>query len=152
MSDKAGQRGFRLKSALEADGATMLGVTFDMRCNLEGFELPTSVVLMAEVGFKPRAMARIDINGSRHENRPAICGVWQHLDAGPTHFHDPRLHASIPMKDLFDGTYGDLPVARPIRDMPLNFAEAMEKCAELLHIEDLAKIEEPQWQPRQFLF
>ena len=36
--------------------------------------------------------------------------------------------------------------------MPGAYSEAMEKCGELLHIENLGEIEEPQWQPRRFPF
>lgn len=105
---------------------------------------------MADITGKPKAMARIDINGSRHENTKAVCGEWRGSDAGRTHFHDTRLHSAIPITDLFNGKYGDLPVARPINDMPSEFFKAMEKCGELLHIENLGEVEEPKWQPRQF--
>jgi len=147
---KNGQRGLKLKAALRDDYATIGGVTLELGCHVEGFHLPSRVVMMAEIGNKPRAMARIDINGSRHENRYAICGEWQFLDAGMTHFHDTRLHLGIAFSELFDGTYGDLPVARPIDNISENFLVALEKCGELLNIDNLGEIEEPQWQPRQF--
>ncbi len=150
--EKPGERGFKIKSALNADSATLAGVSVEIRCQSEGFELPSTVVLMAEINTKPRAIARIDINGSLHENLKAVCGDWQNKPAGRTHFHDTRLHRLIPLEELFDGTHGDLPVARPIDDMPSEFSKAMEKCGKLLHIEDLGEVEEPQWQPRQLPF
>lgn len=140
-----------MKSALIFKGATILGVSIEIRCSVEGFDLPTSVVLMAEIDRKAKAFARIDINGSPHENRPAVCGAWQHKDAGRTHFHDTELHANVPFDVLFNQG-NDLPIARPIGYMPTDFSAAMEKCGELLHIEDLGEVEEPQWQPRQFPF
>lgn len=96
-------------------------------------------------------MARIDINGSRHENRHVICGDWHLMDAGGTHFHDTLLHSGLEIEKLFNGIW-DLPVARPIGDMPKDFSGAMEKCGELLHIENLNEIEEPQWQPKRLLW
>lgn len=148
---KGGQRGVKLKSSLQVASAALPGITIEIGCNIEGFELPSRVVLMAEIDRGARPMARIDINGSRHENPHAICGEWQHIDAGKTHFHDTRLHVTLTIEELFNGIW-DLPVARPIPDMPTDFAKAMEKCGELLHIENLGEIEEPQWQPRQFPF
>jgi hypothetical protein len=150
--EKSGQRGLKLKAPLQSESAALRGVTLEVGCHNESFELPSRVVLMVEFKGRSRAMARIDINGSKHENPKAICGEWHQKDAGRTHFHDTRLHNSIQIADLLSGTYGDLPVARPINDMPNEFSKAMEKCGELLHIENLGEIEEPQWQPRQFPF
>lgn len=152
LPEKRGQRGFKLKSALFADSATLAGVTLEIRCNSEGFELPSAVVLMAEIYRKPHAIARIDINGPPHPNAKAVCGDLQNKNAGSTHFHDTRLHSRVPFQELFDGTHGNLPVARPIDDMPSEFSKAMEKCGKLLHIEDLGEVEEPQWQPKQLPF
>jgi hypothetical protein len=150
--EKSGQRGLKLKSSLQSQSAALRGVTLEVGCHNESFELPSRVVLMVEFKGRSHAMARIDINGSRHENPKAICGEWQHVDAGLTHFHDTRLHRDIPIAEMFSDKYPNLPVARPINDMPNDFSKAMEKCGELLHIENLGEIEEPQWQPRQFLF
>ena len=147
---KHGQRGFKLKSALLADGATIQGVTLEIGCAMEGFSLPSHVVLMAEINKKARAMARVDINGSPHPNLRAVCGEFQLVDAGTTHFHDTRLHAALTIAELFNDPRLDLPIARPINDMPKEFSKAMEKCGELLHIDNLGEVEEPQWQPRQF--
>lgn len=44
----------------------------------------------------------------------------------------------------------DLPVARPIDEMPEDFTGAMVKCGRLLNIDNLTEIEEPQWQPKRF--
>jgi len=148
---KNGLRGLRLRASLQDEAAAIRGVSIEIGCNIEGFDLPVRVVLLAEVKNKPRAMARIDINGSRHENLKAICGDLQFLDAGLTHFHDPRLHRGLTIEQLFNGDW-DLPVARQIDDMPEKFPEAMEKCGELLHIENLREIEEPQWQPKLLPF
>lgn len=104
---------------------------------------------MAEIDQKPRAMARIDINGSRHVNRHAICQEWLNCDAGRTHFHDTQLHLGMSIEELFFSGW-DLPVARPIDDMPEDFTEAMAECGKLLNIDNLTEIEEPQWQPRRF--
>ncbi len=150
--DKLIERYFKLKTALVSDSATLAGVTMEVRCRSEGFELPSTIVLMAEIRTKSRAIARIDINGPPHSNAKDVCGELRHNDAGPTHFHDTRLHRMIPFEALFDGTYGDLPIARPIDDMPSEFSKAMEKCGNLLHIEDLGEVEEPQWQPKQLPF
>jgi hypothetical protein len=147
-----GNRGFKLQATLSDENSTILGVKFEIGCSSQGFELPSRVVLMAEINGKPRAMARIDINGSRHENTKSICGEWQHKDAGRTHFHDTRLHLGLSIDALFSGDFGDLPVAKPIHDMPEDFSQAMEKCGILLNIENMAEIDEPKWQPRQFLF
>lgn len=147
-----GNRGFKLQATLRDDSSTILGVKLEIGCSTEGFDLPSRIVLMAEINRKPRAMARIDINGSRHENTKAICGDWQHIDAGRTHFHDTELHIDLSIEALFSGAFGDLPVARPIHDMPEDFPKAMEKCGKLLHIENMREIEEPKWQPRQFPF
>lgn len=122
-----------------------------MSCSPEGFSLPLYVVLLAELKRKAHAIARIDINGQRHENRLAVCGEMQFADAGCTHFHDTKLHIGIPIEQLFSGNW-DLPIARPIGDMPKDFCKAMEKCGELLHIENLKEVEEPQWQPRRVPF
>lgn len=148
---KNGQRGLKMKASLRNESATILGVSLEIGCSNEGFDLPFKVVMMAEINNKPRAMARIDINGSRHENRHAICGELHLLDAGRTHFHDTRLHADLSIEQLFNGNW-DLPVARPIDDMPEDFSEAMEKCGKLMHIGNLREIEEPKWQPRRFPF
>lgn len=86
-----------------------------------------SVVLLAEIEGKPRAIARIDVNGGRHESRDRICGDLQHDDAGTTHFHDTRLHRDIAIGELFSGRLGDLPIARPISDIPDDLSEVMEK-------------------------
>ncbi len=148
---KHGQRGLKMKTSLRDESAALRGITLEIGCSTEGFDLPVSVVLMAEFKNKPRAMARIDLNGQRHENRLSICGEWQFQDAGRTHFHDTRQHLGIPIEQLFSGNW-DLPVAQPIGDMPKDFSKAMEKCGELLHIENLDEVEEPQWQPRRFPF
>lgn len=151
MPGKHGQRGLKLKVSLKDEIAALAGIALEIRCQDEGFHLPSSVVMMAEFQRKPRAMARIDINGSRHENRHAVCGNLQFVDAGATHFHDTMLHSNVPIEELFDGLW-DLPVARPIYDMPEDFSGAMEKCGELLHIGNLREVEEPQWQPRRLPF
>jgi hypothetical protein len=149
---KHGQRQLTLRASLSDGVATIQGVSLRAGCTLEGFDLPFHVTLLAEFGGKPRAFARIDINGQRHENRLAVCESMQFMDAGRTHFHDTRLHSSVEIGVLFGGNVGDLPVARPLGDMPNKFSEVMEKCGELLHIVNLTEIEEPQWQPRQFPF
>jgi hypothetical protein len=110
------------------------------------------LALLAEFKGKPCAFARIDINGQQHINRHAICGDLQFEDAGGTHFHDTLLHCDLDIDQLFGPDFANLPVARPISDMPSDFSKAMEKCGEMLHIENLTEIEEPQWQPRQFSF
>lgn len=146
----ASQRKLRLRATLQTQNAAIRGVTLEIGCYAEGFGLPCSVVLMAQILGKFRAIARIDMNGPSHLNTHAYCEQWQHTDAGKTHFHDTRLHRHIPFTDLFDDKRIDLPVARPINDMPTEFSKAMEKCGELMHIENLADIEEPKWQPQQF--
>lgn len=146
-----GQRGLKLRTSFRGEGASILGTALEIVCQPDGFELRSKVVMLAEIKGKPRAVARIDINGSKHENPLAICGEWQHLDAGHTHFHDLNLHKDLSLDELF-GRSLDLPVARPLHDFPRDFREAMEKCGELLHIENLSEVEEPQWQPKQFLF
>lgn len=150
--NRHGQRRLTFRGPLGEKSAALQGISLQIACDAEGFSLPTSVVLLAEINRKPRAIARIDINGTRHENKLKICGDWQHVDAGYTHFHDTRLHRDIPIAEMFSDKYPDLPVARPINDMPNDFSKAMEKCEELMHIENLGEIEEPQWQSRQFLF
>lgn len=149
---KLGQRQMTLTSSLWDGTATIQGVRFSASCSPEGFDLPVHVTLLAEFRGKPRAIARVDINGQRHENRHKVCGSLQFSDAGVTHFHDTSLHADIEIAQLLGGSLGDLPIARPIGDMPEDFSKAMEKCGELLHIGNLTEIEEPQWQPRQFPF
>jgi len=148
---KNGQRGLKLKASLRDETAALRGVAIEIGCSAEGFDLPIHVVLLADFRNKPRAMARIDINGPTHVNRYAICAEWLHQDAGATHFHDTRLHRKLTVEELFSGNW-DLPVARPLGDIPKDFCDAMEKCGELLHIENLSEIEEPQWQPRRLHF
>ncbi len=150
LPSHGGQRGFRMKAALQSGTEVIRGLSLEMRCHVEGFGVgrPMSVALLVEYMQRSRAMARVDIFGSRHENRHPICGEWQFSDAGVTHFHDTRLHVDLEIRELF-GSLWDLPVARPIGDMPQDFRGAMEKCGELLHIVDLSEVEEPQWQPRQ---
>ena len=146
-----GRRGLRLKLSLTDGGAILQGVSVVVDCHCEGPDLPMSVVLLAEIGAKPRAAARIDLNGSPHTNRHALSGELMFVDAGPNHFHDTRLHLQFSMEQLCkDGV--DLPVARPIGDMPEVFSAVMEKCGQMLHIENLREIEEPLWQPRRFPF
>lgn len=145
-----GQRKLRLRTALQTQNVAIRGVALEIGCYAEGFDLPSSVILLAEILGKLRAIARIDVNGPSHPNTHAYCGTWHQEKAGNTHFHDTRLHSHIPFTDLFDDKRIDLPVARPINDMPTEFSKAMEKCGELMHIENLADIEEPKWQPRQF--
>jgi hypothetical protein len=149
---KFGQRQLTLKASLWDGTAAIQGVSFSASCSPEGFDLPVHVTLLAEFKGKPRAIARVDINGQRHGNRHAVCASLQFSDAGVTHFHDTRLHENIEISLLLSGSLGDLPIARPIGDMPEDFSKAMEKCGELLHIGNLTEIEEPQWQPRQFPF
>lgn len=129
----------------------MQGVSLRIGCSPEGAELPLHLSLLAEYGRKPHAFARIDLNGSRHPNAHAVCGSMQFVDAGKTHFHDTRLHLGMPIDKLFNSDW-DLPIAQPIGDIPDNFLKLMEKCGEMLHIENLTEVEEPQWQPRQFPF
>jgi hypothetical protein len=148
---KHGQRQLRITASLWDGVAALQGVTLRFACSSEGFDLPTHISLLVEYRGKPRAAARIDINGGPHPNSHAVCQDLQFLDAGKTHFHDTRLHLGIPIDRLFSGEW-DLPVARPISDMPQDFSKAMEKCGELLHIGNMTEIEEPQWQPRQFPF
>jgi hypothetical protein len=143
-----GQRGLRMKAALQDVSGVIRGLSLEIRCHVEGFDRPVSVALLAEYMQRPRAMARIDISGSRHENRHPICGEWQFRDAGVTHFHDTVLHEALDIRELFGGGL-DLPVARPLGDMSQDFREAMEECGKLLHIDGLSEVEEPQWQPRQ---
>lgn len=147
-----GQRRSTIRASLTDGRSTIQGIGLRMECNPEGFALPVAVVLTAEYKGRPRAIARVDINGQKHENRHAVCGSLQFTDAGVTHFHDTSLHAHIEISELLGGSLGDLPIARPIGDMPEDFSKAMEKCGELLHISNLTEIEEPQWQPRQFPF
>ena len=147
-----GQRLLTLRASFWDGKATIQGLGLRALCYPEGIELRMSLVLLAEFDSKSRALARIDINGSRHENRHAVCGTMQFVDAGHTHFHDPLLHSHINIEDLLNHRFGDLPVARPISDMPEEFSKMMEKCGRMLHIENMTEIEEPQWQPRQFLF
>ena len=148
---KPGQRGFKLRASL-GDGASALrGVGLEIGCHVESFRLPAHITLLAEFKSRARAMARIDIKGSPHENRHAVCRSWQFVSAGRTHFHDTALHVALTIEQLFSGDW-DLPVARPIDDMPEDFSGAMERCGELLHIENLREVEEPQWQPQQLLF
>jgi hypothetical protein len=149
---KGGPRSLKFKASLRDDVATIQGVSLEIRCDPQSFELPIHVVMLASVGGRVHAMARIDLNGDMHVCRYPICGEWMHEEVGGNHFHDTRLHLGIPINDLFSKKYGDLPVARPINDMPKEFSKAMEKCGELLHIENLGEVEEPQWQPRQSLF
>jgi hypothetical protein len=149
---KSGERQVRLKGALLDGIATLRGVSLSIGCNQDGFELPMHLTLLAEFKGKPRAFARIDINSSPHVNRHVACGELQLMDAGPTHFHDTLLHQNIPIDKLFSPDFGALPIARPISDMPTDFRNAMEKCGEILHIDNLTEIEEPQWQPRQLPF
>jgi hypothetical protein len=146
-----GERQLRLKASLVVDEAVIQGVRLDVSCHAEGLELRSHVLLLAEYEGRPRAMARIDINGPGHVNKVPEAGDLFQTDAGPTHFHDTRLHRGIPIRDLFTRAW-DLPVARPISDMPTEFQAAMEKCGELLHIENLGEISEPPWQPRQLPF
>lgn len=148
---KSGERVLTIKGSLSDGTATILGVSLRAKCSPEGFSWPSSILLTADYKGKPRVMARVDINGLRHQNRHAVCGNLQHVDAGTTHFHDTRLHRAIPIDELFSEIW-NLPVASPIGDMPEDFSQAMEKCGELLHIDNLTMIEEPQWQPRQFHF
>jgi hypothetical protein len=148
---RVGQRQLKLKASLVAQEATILGVRIEVSCHAESFDLPSHVVLLVDYGGKPRAMARIDINGSGHPNAFPEAGALFQSDAGPTHFHDTRLHRRIPIRELFTRAW-DLPVAMPISDMPTEFQAAMEKCSELLHIENLGEISEPPWQPRQLPF
>ena len=147
-----GQRRSSIRASLSDGRSTIQGVGLRIECNLEGFELPFAVVLTADYKGRPHAIARVDINGQRHENRHAVCASLQFSDAGSTHFHDTILHTRIEISLLLGGSLGDLPIARPIGDMPEDFSKAMEKCGELLHIGNLTEIEEPQWQPRQLPF
>ena len=146
-----GQRGLRLRTSLRDSDAAIQGVSLEIVCSAESFERPFRVVILAEFRRKARAMARIDINGSRHVKRYAVCRDSQFIDAGNTHFHDTRLHANITIEELFN-TDWDLPVARPIEDMPQDYAKAIERCGQLLNIENLSEIEEPKWQPKRFPF
>lgn len=147
-----GQRHLVLRASLRDDVGTLEGVSLQVACSPEGVQLPIYVVLLAEYRGRPKAIARIDVNGQRHENLNAICGDLQHMDAGPTHFHDPALHTEIDLHSLLGGAHGDLPIARALTDLPDDFPKLMAKCGELLHIGNLTAIEEPQWQPRHFPF
>ena len=122
-----------------------------MKCSPETLELPFNIALLAEYRGKPRAFARIDVNASDHENRDEVCGVHHLISAGKSHFHDTRLHEHIDINHLFSDCW-DLPIATALPHVPDRFQLLMEMCAELLHIENLAEVEEPQWQPRQFPF
>lgn len=149
---KHGQRQLTLRGSLSDGNVTLQGVGLRIVCSQESLSLPISIVLIVQFKSKQRAIARIDMNSQRHENRHAVCGDLQFLDAGNTHFHDTVLHRQITIDRLFSGEVGDLPIARPLSNMPEEFSKVMEKCGELLHIDNLTEIEEPQWQRRQFPF
>lgn len=145
---KNGGRGFVMKASLRDSVAALQGVGFEIRCSADGFDLPSHIVLKAEYKNKPHCFARIDINASLHVNTKSVCGDLQFIDAGRTHFHDTRLHRDLTLNELFNAEW-DLPVARPLENMPNDFLKVMEICGKLLHIENLTEVEEPSWPPKR---
>lgn len=100
-------------------------------------------MLAAEHNGKARNFARVDWNGSGHENRSRFCPAEVFLtSAGRSHFHDPQLHRNLTIEELFGL---NLPSAVALESNPSTFSELMERCARLLHIHNLTDVEEPPW-------
>lgn len=127
------------------------GITFCIVCQPEFPEEQVAIVLMVEIGLKPRPFARIDWRGQAHENRRVECGDLQYLDAGRTHFHDPRLHRHMTMDQLFSGNL-DLPVATKIDPEPNSFQDLTAVASQLLNIHNLPQVPVPPWSPRALPF
>lgn len=141
----------RIGTAVQIERVIAQGLSFCIVCYPELPDEQVSIVLMAEIGFKPRPFARIDWRGNGHENRRSECGALQYSDAGRTHFHDPRLHRHLTMEQLFSGRL-DLPVATKIDPEPASFQGLTAVASEILRIQNLNDIPVPPWSPRALPF
>lgn len=136
---------FQLVSQLTSQGVG-LAATLRIQCPMHTPNERVGVMLHTQHKGKSRCFARVDWNGSTHENRLRVCGPHRFLNAGPTHFHDPRLLGDAELGEVLDPNL-NLPVATPLDRAPRTFKELMVICSDLLHIEGLDEIEEPQWNP-----
>lgn len=131
--------------SIEVDGVVEQGLTLLAACSAERPEENVAIVLRVEVGLKPLAFSRIDWRNKPHDNRQAVCGVYRHMSAGRTHFHDPNLHEDIDVNSFFEM---NIPIALPIEPEPTDFCALLDISAKLLHIDNLSDIEAPPWAPR----
>lgn len=141
----------RLASTLEISGVIAQGLSFRMTCYPDLPDEKVAVILLVEIKSKPRPFARIDWRGQIHENRHVAAGNLLYTDAGRTHFHDPRLHLTMSMDDLFGGKV-DLPVAQRIDPEPTSFEDLLSVASDLLHIENMKDIPVPPWSLPASLF
>jgi hypothetical protein len=143
----AKNNGLRLSVPLIADGVVLRGINLVANCTEDRPDEKVSILLTTEIkGRKPAAFARYDWKGPPHVNTTAWSGDLQHVDVGPTHFHDTALHQHISRDVLFSGRH-NLPIARKIDPAPGSFAELLADATKLLYIEDLIRIPTPPWQP-----
>lgn len=139
----------RFRCPIAVDGSINNQISFAASCPAERISEQVALILLVEWKGKPRAFARIDWNGTEHDNREPACGDWRFKSAGRTHFHDPILHQHLDIQELF-GKAWDLPVATPLASDPSSFAELLEVAGGMLHIVNLKEIPEPPWAPRTF--
>lgn len=129
-------RSRRISTTVQIQSVISQGITFCVVCQPELPDEQVAIVLMAEIGFKPRPFARIDWRSQGHENRRVECGDMQFSDAGRTHFHDLRLHRHLSMDQLY-GSNLDLPIATKIDPEPNSFQDLTAVASRLLNIDNL---------------
>lgn len=143
---KPADRKDTLSAGLEIEGVIEEGISFLGRCKPDQPDKDVTFLLMAETTAKPRAFARIDWRGTRHDNtNKRLCGELWGVSAGRTHFHDTRLHLHLDYETLFRTEKVDLPKATEIVPEPSSFRQLCEISGILLNITNLRELPEPSW-------
>ena len=133
-----------IRSALLAHGVVMQGLELYLKCSEERPEERVSIGLSIETSIGPRCFARVDWRGTDHPNSSKMCGDFQFVPAGRTHFHNPTLW---PLEDdPLDHIKDNLPIALAIEEPPQNFRALLQRCASILNVTNLAEATPPRWQ------
>ncbi|MDW3119386.1 MAG: hypothetical protein R8G60_17600 [Roseovarius pacificus] len=135
-----------LRTSLELNGFIESGIDLFIQCKTAHPEENVAVGINIETQEKPKCCARIDWRASPHVNTSGLCGEHKFLDAGQSHFHDPRLHDTA--IDVMEFLKQNLPIATALDPEPKDFIGLLETCATLLNVTNLQDTKTPPWQPK----
>lgn len=138
-----------IRAPLTVDGIVQAGLTVHLQCD-QGFpDERVAISLLLEGAIKPLNIARVDWLGSAHSNPLALAGSVQFLDAGQSHFHDPRYCPTPGHIEAF--LRGNVPSAVALQPEPPDFPSLLAQASVLLNITNLMDVPVPPWQPRSLL-
>jgi hypothetical protein len=138
-----------LVSPLECDGVTMLGVQLRMRVTSDLLDRAVMIQLEStSPSGKGERLIRIDWRPiSPHVNKGNAPDPWKFAVITTSHIHRFE-HNYRTEKNAM--RRGNLPVAVPIEPDPESFPTLLEFAGKELKIQDLHRIETPDWQGRIF--